>query len=110
MTLEIGDQAPDFALPDTEGQTWSLADAGATVVVFTCNHCPYALAWHERIAQVARDYRTGAYGCWRSTPTTRCATRGIRFRRCGSGCSQRTGRCPICMTRARKSPAPRGRR
>jgi peroxiredoxin len=26
------------------------------VVVFTCNHCPYALAWHERIAQAARDY------------------------------------------------------
>ena len=26
------------------------------MVVFTCNHCPYALAWHERIAQVARDY------------------------------------------------------
>jgi alkyl hydroperoxide reductase subunit AhpC len=24
--------------------------------VFTCNHCPYALAWHDRIAQVARDY------------------------------------------------------
>jgi hypothetical protein len=29
----------------------------ATVVVFTCNHCPYALAWHERIAAVARDYQ-----------------------------------------------------
>jgi hypothetical protein len=26
------------------------------VVVFTCNHCPYALAWHDRIADVARDY------------------------------------------------------
>ena len=30
--------------------------AAATVVVFTCNHCPYALAWHERINAVARDY------------------------------------------------------
>ena len=28
----------------------------ATVMVFTCNHCPYALAWQERIADVARDY------------------------------------------------------
>ncbi len=27
-----------------------------TVVVFTCNHCPYALAWHERLLAVARDY------------------------------------------------------
>jgi hypothetical protein len=26
------------------------------VVVFTCNHCPYALAWHERIIGVASDY------------------------------------------------------
>jgi hypothetical protein len=26
------------------------------VIVFTCNHCPYALAWHDRIADVARDY------------------------------------------------------
>ena len=27
-----------------------------TVVVFTCNHCPYALGWHDRLVQVARDY------------------------------------------------------
>lgn len=26
------------------------------MVVFTCNHCPYALAWHDRIADAARDY------------------------------------------------------
>ena len=25
-------------------------------MVFTCNHCPYALAWHDRLMQVARDY------------------------------------------------------
>ncbi|MBV9943420.1 MAG: thioredoxin family protein [Solirubrobacterales bacterium] len=59
MTVAIGDVAPDFSLPDTEGRRWSVADydgAPATVVVFTCNHCPYALAWHDRITQVARDY------------------------------------------------------
>jgi peroxiredoxin len=59
MTLTIGAEAPRFELPDTEGRTWSApgGDEGqATVVVFTCNHCPYALAWHDRIAQVARDY------------------------------------------------------
>jgi peroxiredoxin len=52
------DTAPAFALPDTEGSTHSLADgkSPATVVVFTCNHCPYALAWHDRIVDVARDY------------------------------------------------------
>jgi peroxiredoxin len=59
MALSIGAHAPDFELPDTSGRNWSASDAGAaaaTVVVFTCNHCPYALAWHDRIADVARDY------------------------------------------------------
>jgi peroxiredoxin len=52
----IGDRTPTFALPDTEGTTHAPDGAPATVVVFTCNHCPYALAWHERIVGVARDY------------------------------------------------------
>jgi peroxiredoxin len=52
----IGDHAPAFALPDTEGTIHEPDKAPATVVVFTCNHCPYALAWHERIVAVARDY------------------------------------------------------
>jgi peroxiredoxin len=52
----IGESVPTFALPDTEGALHSLGGAPATVVVFTCNHCPYALAWHERIVDVARDY------------------------------------------------------
>jgi peroxiredoxin len=58
MGLSIGAEAPDFELPDTSGGSWSASNSGApaTVVVFTCNHCPYALAWHDRIAQVARDY------------------------------------------------------
>jgi peroxiredoxin len=58
MTVAIGDPAPAFQLPDTTGRQVSAGADGtcATVVVFTCNHCPYALAWHERIAQAARDY------------------------------------------------------
>jgi len=50
--------ALDFTLPDTAGTPTSLHEDGAAaaVVVFTCNHCPYALAWHDRIQQVARDY------------------------------------------------------
>lgn len=52
----IGDRAPTFALPDTDGTMHAPGGAPATVVVFTCNHCPYALAWHERIVGVARDY------------------------------------------------------
>jgi peroxiredoxin len=51
--------APDIALPDTDGRVHRLSELTATgpvVVVFTCNHCPYALAWHQRLADVAHDY------------------------------------------------------
>ena len=56
MSTAVGTEAPTFALPDTEGVEHSPGDAPATLVVFTCNHCPYALAWHDRILAVARDY------------------------------------------------------
>jgi peroxiredoxin len=56
MSLAIGDPAPTFSLPATDGTEHAPDGAPATVVVFTCNHCPYALAWHDRIAAVARDY------------------------------------------------------
>jgi len=58
MSLAIGTPAPTFTLPDTGGTSTPLHDgeSAATVVVFTCNHCPYALAWHERLQGVARDY------------------------------------------------------
>jgi peroxiredoxin len=52
--MNIGDEAPTFSLPDTDGAEHG--PDGVTVVVFTCNHCPYALGWHERLLQVARDY------------------------------------------------------
>lgn len=56
--LSIGDQAPGFELPDTEGAAHAFpADGnGPAAIVFTCNHCPYALAWHDRILGVAREY------------------------------------------------------
>ena len=50
FTLQIGDKAPDFKLPATDGKTYSLADfAGAKVLVifFTCNHCPYVIGSDE---------------------------------------------------------------
>jgi peroxiredoxin len=59
MTTDIGTNAPTFSLPDTDGAQHGVGEseaARATLVVFTCNHCPYALAWHDRIAAIARDY------------------------------------------------------
>jgi peroxiredoxin len=60
VALQLGDQAPDFTLPDTRGNATPLNGDGAqaTLVVFTCNHCPYALAWHERLNNVAREYES----------------------------------------------------
>jgi len=56
--LSVGDAAPVFTLPDARGGEVTLdpAASAATVVVFTANGCPYALAWHDRIQQVGRDY------------------------------------------------------
>jgi peroxiredoxin len=56
MTIDIGSVAPGFDLPDTSGERWGPIGGAATVLVFTCNHCPYALAWHDRLMDVARDY------------------------------------------------------
>jgi peroxiredoxin len=52
--IAIGDTAPEFELPGTDGSEQALQTPA--VVVFTCNHCPYALAWHDRLMDVARDY------------------------------------------------------
>ncbi|SHG17242.1 thioredoxin family protein [Geodermatophilus nigrescens] len=56
--LTVGDPAPAFALPDTAGEQVRLDPAAhaATVVVFTADGCPFALAWHDRVQDVARRY------------------------------------------------------
>jgi len=59
-TLELGMQAPDFRLPGVDGKYHSLSDfksASVLVVVFTCNHCPTAQAYEDRLKAVARDFR-----------------------------------------------------
>jgi len=50
FTLEIGETAPDFSLPATDGKTYALgdfADSPWLVVFFTCNHCPYVTGSDE---------------------------------------------------------------
>ena len=59
-TLEIGSAAPDFSLPGVDGKTCTLEsfkDADVLVVIFTCNHCPTAQAYEDRIKQLAADYK-----------------------------------------------------
>jgi peroxiredoxin len=59
-TLAIGAAAPDFTLPGVDGRTHRLKDfAGAKilVVLFTCNHCPTAQAYEDRIIKLHADYK-----------------------------------------------------
>jgi peroxiredoxin len=59
--LEFGDPAIPFELPGVDGQTYSLASLAegreATAVIFMCNHCPYVLAWLDRLIALAREYQ-----------------------------------------------------
>lgn len=58
--LEIGARAIDFSLPATDGKIYSLKDFAAAkilVIIFTCNHCPTAQAYEERIKRMVVDYR-----------------------------------------------------
>ncbi len=66
FTLQIGEAAPDFKLPATDGKTYQLSDfndAKVLVVFFTCNHCPYVLGSDEITRQTANNF----------------ASRGVRF-------------------------------
>jgi thiol-disulfide isomerase/thioredoxin len=59
-TLEIGAKAPEFSLPGVDGKRHRLSDyrrAKVLVIVFTCNHCPTAQAYEERIKALAADYK-----------------------------------------------------
>src|SRR5258708_1769799 len=58
-SLAIGVAAPDFSLTGVDGKTYSLAsfkDAPILVVVFTCNHCPTAQAYEDRLIQLTKEY------------------------------------------------------
>ena len=59
--MPVGSPAPSFALPGVDGNAWSLdsfVDAELLVVVFTCNHCPYAIASEDRLLEIQSDYES----------------------------------------------------
>jgi peroxiredoxin len=59
FTLQIGETAPDFKLPATNGSTYQLSDfaeAKVLVVFFTCNHCPYVLGSNEVTRETANKF------------------------------------------------------
>lgn len=60
LVLELGAKAPDFGnLQGADGKRYSLGSFGdkpVLVVMFTCNHCPYAVAYEDRVIATQRDY------------------------------------------------------
>lgn len=57
--LNIGDKALDFSLPGVDDNTHSLdtyTDKEAVAVIFSCNHCPYVLAWEDRLIALQAEY------------------------------------------------------
>jgi len=60
FTLQLGEVAPDFWLPATNGQCYRLEDFAVTrylVIFFTCNHCPFVTGSNEVTRQTAEQYR-----------------------------------------------------
>ena len=61
---EIGDEATDFKLKNVDGKMVSLSDfktAKGFIVVFTCNHCPYAKKYEDRIIELDKKYKSQGY-------------------------------------------------
>jgi peroxiredoxin len=58
MTLALSAPCPPFELPGTDGNVHSLAsfDGKILVVIVSCNHCPYVVAWEPRMVSIANAY------------------------------------------------------
>ena len=55
--LELGTRAPDFALPDFDGNLHSLAEsASAYLVMFICNHCPFVKHVSQELARLGQEF------------------------------------------------------
>jgi thiol-disulfide isomerase/thioredoxin len=64
-TLPIGSAAPDFTLPAVDGKTYSLKDFASfkiLTIIFSCNHCPTAQAYEDRVKQLVIDYKSKGVG------------------------------------------------
>jgi peroxiredoxin len=76
--LALGSPAPDFKLPGADGKTWRLKDfakAKVLVVVFTCNHCPTAQNYEERLKQLVTDYKSRGVAVVAINPNSPAAVR-----------------------------------
>ncbi|MCB0641227.1 MAG: thioredoxin family protein [Phaeodactylibacter sp.] len=62
--VEVGDTAPAFTLKNVDGKMVSLSDYNdqkGAIVIFTCNHCPYAVMYEDRIIELHNKYAPKGY-------------------------------------------------
>jgi peroxiredoxin len=82
-TLAVGSRAPDFHLPAADGRYYTLADfneAKVLVVIFTCNHCPTAQAYEERIIRFTEEYKALGVAVVAISPNS---VLGLLYEECG---------------------------
>lgn len=61
---KIGDVVDDFSLKSTDGDMVSMSDypdAKGYILIFTCNHCPYAIAYEDRMIELHKDMAAEGY-------------------------------------------------
>ena len=58
-SLKVGDKAPSFSLINIDDKMVSLNDYSTkgAIVIFSCNHCPYAKAYEDRIIELNAKYK-----------------------------------------------------
>ncbi|MBK6929658.1 MAG: thioredoxin family protein [Saprospirales bacterium] len=78
----VGDTARDFNLMNVDKKMYDLAgipDAKGYIVIFTCNHCPYAVAYQDRIIALHNKYAPMGYPVVAINPNDKTASPGDSF-------------------------------
>ena len=76
---KIGDIATDFSLPNVDGDMVSLGDfkdVKGFIVIFTCNTCPYSVAYEDRIIALDKKYKSRGYPVIAINPNDPAAIEG----------------------------------
>ncbi|AOW21741.1 thioredoxin family protein [Urechidicola croceus] len=79
---EVGDVATDFSLKNIDGKMVSLSDyddANGFVVIFTCNHCPFSIAYEDRIIAIDKKYKNLGYPVIAINPNNPEVSKGDDF-------------------------------
>lgn len=79
---QVGDVASDFKLKNVDGKMVSMADysdAKGYIVIFTCNHCPYSIAYEDRINEINKKYEPMGYPVLAINPNDPALSPGDSF-------------------------------